>query len=131
VLLAEDHPTNQKVAQLILEPLGVDLTIVENGAEAVEAFAAGGFDLVLMDMQMPVVDGLEATRRLRALEPADRRTPVIAMTANAAKEDRAACLKAGMDDFISKPVDARQFLTVLARWTGPEAGAQEAQGRRA
>jgi signal transduction histidine kinase/CheY-like chemotaxis protein len=128
VLLAEDHPTNQRVVQLILGPLGVELSIAENGVEAVEAFGSGIFDLVLMDMQMPLMDGREATRRIRALEAPRRRTPIIAMTANAQKEDRAACLEAGMDDFISKPVDPRRFLAVVEQWLDPEAPPAPAHG---
>ena len=119
VLLVEDNPVNQDVARELLRIAGLQVAVASDGAEALAAVAREPHDLVLMDMQMPVMDGLEATRRLRAL-PACRRLPVIAMTANAFGEDRAACLAAGMDDHIAKPVDPSQLYTVLLRWL-PEA----------
>ncbi len=129
VLLAEDNEINRVLARTILEQVGVTVICVANGLEAVEAMAAGTFDVVLMDVQMPVMDGLVATRQIRATEPPGRRTPIIAMTANAMQRDREACFEAGMDDFISKPLDARLFLGVLERWLGdpdPEAKDQAA-----
>ncbi len=106
ILLAEDHPVNQKVAQIMLTKSGHTVEVVADGAQAVEAARSGGFDLILMDMQMPVLDGLEATRRIRAEEREQQRprVTIIAMTANAREEDRATCLAAGMDDFVSKPI---------------------------
>ena len=106
ILLAEDHPVNQKVAQIMLTKSGHTVEVAADGAQAVEAARRGGFDLILMDMQMPVLDGLEATRRIRA-EEAEQKRPrvtIIAMTANARDEDRATCLAVGMDDFVSKPI---------------------------
>jgi len=106
ILLAEDHPVNQKVAQIMLTKSGHTVEVAADGAQAVEAARRGGFDLILMDMQMPVLDGLEATRRIRA-EEAEQKRPrvtIIAMTANAREEDRATCLAVGMDDFVSKPI---------------------------
>jgi hypothetical protein len=106
ILLAEDHPVNQKVAQIMLTKSGHVVEVAGDGAQAVEAARRGGFDLILMDMQMPVLDGLEATRRIRA-EEAEQQRPrvtIIAMTANAREEDRQVCLEAGMDDFVSKPI---------------------------
>ncbi len=106
ILLAEDHPVNQKVAQIMLTKSGHTVEVAADGAQAVEAARRGGFDLILMDMQMPVRDGLEATRRIRA-EEAEQKRPrvtIIAMTANAREEDRATCLAVGMDDFVSKPI---------------------------
>jgi CheY-like chemotaxis protein/anti-sigma regulatory factor (Ser/Thr protein kinase) len=114
VLLADDHPTNRKVVELILQPLGVELVSVEDGRQAVDAFASGGFDIVLMDMQMPVMDGVTATREMRR----DSRLaslPIIAMTANAMEQDRRACRAAGMDAFVSKPFDPEEFLATVAR----------------
>jgi len=106
VLLAEDHPTNQRVVSLILEPFGVDLTIVDNGAQAVEAFSSGSFDLVLMDLRMPVMDGLEATRCIRAWESVQRAkpTPIVMLSASAMREQVDAALEAGCDAHVTKPV---------------------------
>jgi two-component system, sensor histidine kinase len=108
VLLAEDHPVNQKVVQYILEPLGAHLTVVEDGARALEALAAGTFDLVLMDMQMPVMDGLAATRALRKreAEAGFPPTPVIMLSANAMLQHRAQSHEAGADLHLAKPVSA-------------------------
>jgi PAS domain S-box-containing protein len=107
VLLAEDHLVNQRVVQMILGPFGVDLVIADNGAEAVEAFSTGLFDLVLMDMQMPVMDGLTATRALREQEagaPGRRRTPVLMLSANAMRQHHEAATAAGADGYLAKPV---------------------------
>jgi PAS domain S-box-containing protein len=106
ILLAEDNPINQMLAVRLLERLGHAVSVVENGRLAVESWRAGGFDLILMDLMMPGMDGLEATRRIRAEEQAGgrRRIPVIAMTANAMVGDRERCLAADMDGYVSKPV---------------------------
>jgi len=106
ILLAEDHPTNQRVVQLILEPLGVDLTIVGDGAEAVALFQSGAFDLILMDMQMPVMDGLTATRAIREREALTGAppTPIAMLTANAMDEHLRAGAAAGADHHIAKPI---------------------------
>jgi signal transduction histidine kinase/AmiR/NasT family two-component response regulator len=116
ILLAEDHPTNQKVIQLILEPFGVDLAIVENGRMALERLTAAPVDLVLMDMQMPELDGLCATRGLRALEAESGRprTPVIMLTANAMDDHVRESLDAGADRHLSKPVNAAALLDAIA-----------------
>jgi PAS domain S-box-containing protein len=108
VLLAEDHPTNRRVVQLILESAGVDLTCVEDGAQAVDAWSRGDFDLVLMDMQMPVMDGLTAMRRIRGEEAARglRRTQIFALTANAMPEHADASRAAGADGHLTKPISA-------------------------
>lgn len=108
VLLAEDHPTNRKVVALILEAVGVDLTVVENGQAAVEASQASDFDVILMDMQMPVMDGLTAIRliRERERETGARRTPILALTANAMPEHARASADAGADGHLSKPIAA-------------------------
>jgi CheY-like chemotaxis protein len=123
VLLAEDNEVNRMLAQRQLSKLGHALTTVEGGVAAVEAAAAGGFDVVLMDCHMPDLDGLEATRRIRAAEARSghgRRIPIIAVTADALAENRAACLTAGMDDFLSKPVDLGQLGAAIRRWTAGE-----------
>ena len=115
VLLAEDHPTNRKVVQLILGAAGIDLVSVENGAEAVEATAREAFDLILMDMQMPVMDGLTATRAIRARERATgvARTPILSLTANAMPEHASASRQAGADGHITKPIAAQALLDAV------------------
>ena len=123
VLLAEDHPTNQRVVRLILEAVGVELTVVDNGALALDAFARQRFDLVLMDMQMPEMDGLTATIQLRTLEreAGAVRTPVIMLTANALDEHVQASLAAGADLHLSKPLRAAELLDAIAALTAGEA----------
>ena len=115
VLLAEDHPVNQKVVQYILEPLGAHLTIVEDGVHALEALAAGTFDLVLMDMQMPVMDGLAATQALRdrEAETGAPRTPVIVLSANAMAQHRQQSAEAGADLHLAKPVTAAGLIGAI------------------
>ncbi len=115
VLLVEDNALNRRLAQEILTDAGVQLDMAENGAEGLEAVQANGYDLVLMDVQMPVMDGFEATRAIRKLSGfAD--LPIIAMTANAMEGDREQCLAAGMNDFVSKPIDAALLLARLQAW---------------
>ena len=118
VLLAEDNITNQQVALGILGKLGLRADAVANGAEAVKALESLPYDLVLMDVQMPVMDGLEATRRIRQMEgPSNRRTvPIVAMTAHALQGDRDACLAAGMNDYVAKPVTPQALSAALDTW---------------
>jgi len=117
VLLVEDNLINQTVARRMLEHLGHRVHIAANGIEALAAINASSFDVVLMDCQMPQMDGYEATRRIRASEAGDRRIPIIALTANAMKGDREACLASGMDDFLTKPVRPADLATAIGRWT--------------
>ena len=119
VLLAEDNPVNQKVAVLILEKLGCRIDVASNGLEAVEALRKFPYDIVFMDCQMPEMDGYEATRAIRALPGPAAAVPVIALTANAFKEDQALCDAAGMSDFLSKPVTAKGLEATLAKWKAP------------
>lgn len=120
VLIAEDHPINQKLLRLTLEKRGHRVTVVSNGAEAVQALDDPGkhsprFDVVLMDLMMPIMDGLEATRRIRQMESGSgRHIPIVAVTACAMDSDRAACFAAGMDDYLAKPVDTRNLVKILA-----------------
>jgi PAS domain S-box-containing protein len=118
VLLAEDNAINALLARTILEEVGFSVETVSNGAQAVEAARRGGFDLILMDVQMPVMDGLQATRLIRELGGAAAHIPVIALTANAMRSDQDACLAAGMDDFVSKPLELENFLGVIGRFIG-------------
>ncbi len=115
VLLVEDHPVNQKLATKLLNRWGHRVTVADNGQLALDVLATHRFDLVLMDMMMPVLDGLEATQRFRATEQGPR-TPIIAMTANAMQGDRETCLAAGMDDYLSKPIEITEFLRVVHRY---------------
>ena len=122
VLLAEDSPVNQQVAGELLVLAGVTVEVAGDGRTAVEAARDGGFDLILMDVQMPILDGLEATREIRRL-PGLGTVPIVAMTANAFDDDRRACLAAGMNDHLAKPVDPERLYATLARWI-PEDPAQ-------
>jgi PAS domain S-box-containing protein len=104
VLLAEDNEVNQQVASLFLQRLGFDVTVANNGQEAIDALQAKEFDVVLMDCQMPVLDGYEATRKIRKMEGPNANIPIVAVTASAMPEERKRCFDAGMNDFISKPI---------------------------
>ncbi len=119
ILLAEDNKINQKASISILEKLGFcNITLAENGQSALEMICKNSYDLVLMDVQMPVMDGYETTRKVRKMEIEKNRSkvPIIAQTANAMKGDREKCFNAGMDDYISKPIDKNELITVLNRW---------------
>jgi CheY-like chemotaxis protein/HPt (histidine-containing phosphotransfer) domain-containing protein len=119
VLLAEDNEVNQRVATLMLEKLGHTTDVVSNGVEAIAAVRESSYDVVLMDVQMPVMDGLEATRRIRAELPADRQPRIVAMTANAMVEDRDDAAEAGMDDYLAKPVRPDELRAALDRVGAP------------
>ena len=119
ILLAEDNITNQQVATGILKKFGfMGVKTVSNGIQAVKALEESSYNLVLMDVQMPEMDGFEATRKIRKIESESgkKRIPIIAMTAHAMKKDRDNCISAGMDDYVSKPIDPKFFLEVLKRW---------------
>ena len=115
ILLAEDNPVNQKVALRILDKLGYRADVAANGLEVLEALEREPYDVVLMDVQMPELDGLDASRRICARWPADSRPRIIAMTANAMIEDREACFAAGMDDYLAKPVRPEELADALSR----------------
>ena len=135
VLLAEDHPVNRRVVELILEPLGVEVCSVENGELAVGAAAGGGFDLIFMDMQMPVMDGLEAVRHIRSMEagnPGAPRTPICMLTANALPHFQTMATEAGADGFLTKPVSAlaltQQIVRLASGMEAPQAAPSMAGG---
>ncbi|WP_340820773.1 PAS domain S-box protein [Methanolobus sp. WCC4] len=121
ILLVEDNIVNQHVAQSMLQKLGLNADIANNGIEAVKAFEKAEYDLILMDVQMPEMDGLEATKHIRRSHTlsSDRHTPIIAMTAHAMKGDREMCLEAGMDDYISKPIKLKSLANILDQWLNP------------
>jgi two-component system sensor histidine kinase/response regulator len=118
VLLAEDNPINVEVVLEILHAVGIDVAVAENGREAVDRARQQTFDLILMDMQMPEIGGIEATHLIRGLPRwADR--PIIALTANAFAEDRRACLEAGMNDVLTKPVEPGLLYATMLHWLAP------------
>ena len=123
LLLAEDNPLNQQIARELLEEHGVIVSVADTGLQAIEMLNQGCFDCVLMDVRMPELDGLEATRRIRQ-QLRFAGLPVIAMTANARTEDRDDCFAAGMNDFISKPVDPAQFFRIISKWITPNPDAR-------
>jgi two-component system sensor histidine kinase/response regulator len=135
ILLAEDNATNQKFAVRAIEKQGHSVVVAGDGRVAVDMWTNGSFDLILMDVHMPEMDGLQATARIREVEHASgdgRRTPIIAMTANAMKGDREACLEAGMDGYVSKPVrrdtlfaEIDRVLAELGRDGGPAPSGEE------
>ena len=134
ILLAEDHPLNQRVATAMLDNLGLDVDVVADGSEAVKAAMSTSYRAILMDCQLPILDGCEATREIRRLEGTSRRTPVIAVTASPTSSHRQRCLAAGMDDYLTKPLSVKALAAVLDRWApalsdpGIGVGIEDAQG---
>jgi len=122
ILLVEDNPINQKLALRLLILLGYNADLAENGEEALLLLEQRheDYDAILMDVQMPVMDGLAATRAIRQLESAASRIPIIALTANTAERDRQRCLAAGMNDFLTKPIDNKKFAAALEHWTAAQ-----------
>ena len=115
ILVAEDNPANQRVAQLLLKRLGHEIDLASDGREAIAAIARQPYDIIFMDVEMPEVDGLEATRQIRSTLPKERQPRIIAMTANVMQENRTDCFSAGMDDFITKPVRPEELSAALVR----------------
>jgi CheY-like chemotaxis protein len=115
ILMAEDNPINQRVGTLILQRAGFVIDVVSDGREAVQAHTAAPYDLILMDCQMPGMDGFEASRQIRLLR--SNQPVIIAVTANALAGERERCLRAGMDDYLSKPFQAEQLVAVVRKWT--------------
>ena len=117
MLLAEDNLVNKEIALAMLESAGCRVTVADNGRVAVEEWLAQPFELVLMDCQMPELDGFEATREIRTRETAAQaRVPIVALTANAMADDRERCLASGMDDYLPKPFKRSDLMAVLRRW---------------
>jgi CheY-like chemotaxis protein len=132
LLLVDDNAVNRELIGALLAPFDLDIETARDGVEAIDAVSRGDFDVILMDVQMPVMDGLTATRRIREMEDAGaRRVPIIAMTANVLPEQVARCLEAGMDDHIGKPIDPAALVETLSRWGSarPEAPAAPAARR--
>ena len=120
ILMAEDNAINQRVGKLILQRAGYTIDLVADGNEALEAHRANPYDVILMDCQMPTMDGFEASRQIRQLE--QRQPVIIAVTANALVGERERCLKAGMDDYLSKPFQAEQLVAVVRKWVEARVG---------
>lgn len=121
VLLVEDNEINVKVAQGLLEPLKFKMDVAQNGLASLKKVAENDYDLILMDHMMPVMDGIEATKRIRSFEDDKyRKIPIIALTANAVNGAKEACVEAGMDDFVGKPIELKEICTVLRKWLPPE-----------
>jgi len=116
ILLAEDNPVNQKVGRGTLEKLGFNVDIVANGADALEACASGRYDLILMDCQMPVMDGYQAAREIRLREAGKGRIPIVALTADAMQGTEQHCREAGMDDYLTKPLNRSRLKSTLAKY---------------
>jgi CheY-like chemotaxis protein len=115
ILLAEDNVVNQKLAMRLLQQMGYRADLASNGIEAVESVQRQTYDVVLMDVQMPEMDGLEASRRINAQWPSGKRPRIVAMTANAMQSDRDLCAAAGMDDYVAKPIRVDQLVEALMR----------------
>ncbi len=120
ILMAEDNPINQRVGKLILQRAGFTVDLVADGNEAVEAQARAPYDIILMDCQMPTMDGFEAAKLIR--ESANRQPVIIAVTANALVGEREKCLRAGMDDYLSKPFRADQLVSLVKKWCAAKIG---------
>ncbi len=119
--MAEDNAINQRVGKLILQRAGFNIDLVSDGSEALEAHRACPYDIILMDCQMPIMDGFEASRQIRLLS--HRQPAIIAVTANALLGERERCLSAGMDDYLSKPFQAEQLISLVRKWIAVRRGA--------
>lgn len=129
ILVVEDNLVNQKLMEVLLKSGGYDITVASNGEEAVQLAITNPFDAILMDVQMPVMDGVSASRKIREWErdlpPPGRHVPIIAVTAHVMKWNRDQCIRAGMDDFLAKPITKKNALYMLEKWLGPEAPGTE------
>jgi CheY-like chemotaxis protein len=116
VLVVDDSEINRIIAQHMLEDFGLTVAIAENGQEALDQLQKQTFDLILMDCEMPIMDGYEASRKIRSMQSRDERTPIVALTADAFDENRKKCKEAGMDGFLSKPIMQNVLLDVAQQW---------------
>jgi CheY-like chemotaxis protein len=126
ILMAEDNGINQRVGKLILQRAGFNIDLVADGNEALEAHRSNPYDVILMDCQMPVMDGFEACRHIRELE--QPQPVIIAVTANALVGERDKCLDAGMDDYLSKPFQAEQLVAIVKKWVDARLGSYVGSG---
>jgi CheY-like chemotaxis protein len=126
VLVAEDNIVNQTIVKKLLEEAGCRVDVANNGVQAIDRWEEGGYDLILMDCQMPELDGFDATREIRKREGGRERVPIVAITANVLDKDRNHCFAVGMDDFLSKPLRLRQLREVVTRWSPAERANQAA-----
>lgn len=124
VLIAEDNPINQKIVRIMLQKAGCEVLAVDDGTQAVEAAKSNPLDLIVMDLHMPQLDGLQATRQIRSLDSKVREVPIIALTASAFTDDRDRCLAAGMNDFITKPIKLDFLLQKCAFWANRQTEAE-------
>lgn len=120
ILVVEDYPVNQELTKELLEMMGCEVEVVESGQEAIEAVKRNNYDMIFMDIQMPDMDGYEATKEIRRIEKSAKHVPIIALTANALQGDREKCLSAGMDDYVSKPFRAAELETILKKFLQPK-----------
>jgi two-component system sensor histidine kinase BarA len=120
VLAVDDNPANLKLLMALLEDTGASVTACDSGIRALEILADNSFDLILMDIQMPVMDGVETTRRIRSLEGESRHTPIVAVTAHALASEKRQLLQSGMDDYVTKPISESQLLHIIRKWTGTD-----------
>jgi CheY-like chemotaxis protein len=119
ILLAEDDPINQMAVKALLDQLGLSVVCVQNGREAVDEMTRNSYDLILMDLQMPELDGFQATRLIRRMAGDIGRTPIIALTAHTLEKDRDRCLDSGMNEFLSKPIDSNRLMQILSTYLRP------------
>lgn len=129
ILVVEDNLVNQKLMEVLLKSGGYDITVASNGEEAVQLAITNPFDAILMDVQMPIMDGVSASRKIREWErdlpSPGRHVPIIAVTAHVMKWNRDQCIRAGMDDFLAKPITKKNALYMLEKWLDPEASGTE------
>jgi CheY-like chemotaxis protein len=114
ILVAEDNPVNQTLIMMVMKKLGLVPDVAPNGVKALEALVATPYDIILMDVQMPEMDGLEATQIIR--QQSTHQPVIIAVTANAMQDDKDACIRAGMDDYVGKPIELDKLMTILEKW---------------
>lgn len=130
VLAVDDNHANLKLVCALLEDLGVEVLGLDNGLQALDALDQENFDLILMDIQMPIIDGVETTKRIRAKEPLMSRTPIVALTAHAMANEKQNLLKSGMDDYVTKPISELQLKHIIQKWTGLKVPGQPAEFAR-